>query len=126
MTEPKSTRLAAYSELADGRPPAARAAGMDLVVVRVGDEVHALYGRCPHRGAPMAEGCLAGGAITCKAHGWDFVVATGESPGVEGERLARFEVQVDREADEVRVDEAAIVAWQRANPQVFEEAELLG
>ena len=126
MTVAKRSRVAALGALEGGRPVAARAAGVDLVVVRVGDEVHVLYGRCPHRGAPMAEGCLAGGTLTCKAHGWDFRVDTGESPGFEGERLARFTAHVDREADEVRVDDAELEAWVRANPQVFAEGELLG
>lgn len=125
MMEATTTRIASFGELADGLPHAARAADLDLVVVRIGEEVHVLFGRCPHRGAKMAEGCLVGGVLTCKAHGWDFAVATGESPGVEGERLARFTAYVDRDADEVRIDEAELRTWKRANPQAFEESELL-
>jgi nitrite reductase/ring-hydroxylating ferredoxin subunit len=126
MTEAKRSRVAAFGALADGRPVAARVAGVELVVVRVGDDVHVLYGRCPHRGARMAEGCITGRTLTCRAHGWDFRVDTGESPGFEGERLAPFTAHVDRGADEVWVDEAEIDAWRRDNPQVFAEGELFG
>ncbi len=60
------TKIAVWSELCEGAPRAARAAGIDLVVLRVGDEVRVLYGRCPHRGALMAEGSVAGEALICR------------------------------------------------------------
>jgi len=49
-------RVAAWSELADRSLTHALVSGVDLVVVRDGDEVHALYGRCHHRGALLADG----------------------------------------------------------------------
>jgi len=123
---PHTLKIAAWSALADGKPHAAHAAGIDLVVIRVGEAVHVLHGRCPHRGAPMSEGCLDGPDLVCKAHGWDFRVDTGVSAHVEGERLQPFPVTIDREADAVFVDEAEILAWERANPQAFEHSEFLG
>jgi nitrite reductase/ring-hydroxylating ferredoxin subunit len=121
-----AVRIASYSDLLDRMPSAARAAGMDLVVVRLVDDVHVLYGRCPHRGAPMAEGCLEGDDLVCRAHGWDFRVLSGISAHVDGERLARFTAIVDRDSDSVSVDEDELTAWQRHNPQAFDHDEFLG
>jgi nitrite reductase/ring-hydroxylating ferredoxin subunit len=120
-----ATKIAAWSELREGTPAAARAAGIDLVVVRVGDEVRVLYGRCPHRGAPMAEGTFADGELMCRRHGWSFRVDSGESAHIEGERLCRFAATIDREADAVLVDEEELRAWQRASPQAFHADEEL-
>ena len=123
MSAPK-TRLATWSALAEGQPQAARAGGVDLVIVRLGDAPHVLYGRCPHRGAHLAGGCLEGRDLVCRAHGWDFRIDTGESAQIEGERVARFDATLDLAADAVLVDEAQIAAWARANPQAFDEDEL--
>jgi nitrite reductase/ring-hydroxylating ferredoxin subunit len=117
-------KLATWSTLPEGKPQFARAAGVDLVLVRLGDTAHVLHGRCSHRGALMSGGCLEGRDLVCKAHGWDFRVDTGESAQIEGERLARFDATVDLAADAVIVDEAQIAEWARTHPQAFDDDEL--
>lgn len=117
-------KLTTWSTLPEGKPQAARVAGVDLVIVRLGDTAHVLHGRCPHRGALMAAACLEGRDLVCKAHGWDFRVDTGESAQIEGERLARFDASVDLEADAVIVDEAKIAEWARTHPPAFHDDEL--
>jgi hypothetical protein len=42
--------VAEWSKLADRVPAYALVANVDLVVVRYGDEVSVLFGRCLHRG----------------------------------------------------------------------------
>jgi nitrite reductase/ring-hydroxylating ferredoxin subunit len=123
---PSPVKIATYSQLVDGKPHAARVGEIDLVVVRVGDAVHVLYGRCPHRGAPMADGCLEGDKLVCKAHGWDFRLDTGASDGVDDERLQPFTAHVDPAADAVHVDEDEIRAWEKSHPQAFHHSEFLG
>lgn len=85
----------AWSELDDESPVAARVLDVDLVVIRIGDAVHVLHSRCPHRGANLADGTVEAGCIVCSEHGWDFCCATGESPALGGERVHRFESWVD-------------------------------
>jgi NADPH-dependent 2,4-dienoyl-CoA reductase/sulfur reductase-like enzyme/nitrite reductase/ring-hydroxylating ferredoxin subunit len=74
----------------------------DLVLVRAGGELHALYGRCTHYGAPLADGVLSDGRLVCPWHHACFAAATGallEPPALDA--LPRFETRV--EGDEVFV-----------------------
>ena len=49
-----------------------------LVLGRTQDgAVFAFVDVCPHRGAPLSEGCLAGDAVECPYHSWRFAVDTG-------------------------------------------------
>lgn len=64
--------VAALEEVSDRRPLAARLMGQPLVLFRAGDRVTVLRDRCPHRGAPLSEGRVAGGGIVCPYHGWRF------------------------------------------------------
>ena len=52
-------------------------ADVDLVVLRYGDEVSVLYGRCLHRGALMSDGRVEGDNLICGVHGWDYRCDTG-------------------------------------------------
>lgn len=118
-------RIATLSALADGRPAHARAAGVDLVVIRRGEEVTVLYGRCPHRGAPLWEGTIEGPDLVCRAHGWDFRIDTGESPSIDGEQLGCFAAEIDAAGDAVWLDEAQLVTWKRMHPRALDDDEFL-
>lgn len=48
------------------------------VIYNVGGTIYASSGRCPHAGAPLAQGFLESGEITCPLHMWGFDVRTGE------------------------------------------------
>ena len=80
-------------ETALGRIRMIELGGHRIGLVRVGDEVHALADRCPHRGAPLCssgrtvhgielgDGVPVRGAeralVRCPWHKWDFNIATG-------------------------------------------------
>jgi nitrite reductase/ring-hydroxylating ferredoxin subunit len=120
--------------MSDGRPRAVRLRMSDVPqqgtvrlvtighhrigVTRVGDEIHALADRCPHRGAPLcsfgevvtaierrADGTLKLGPphalIRCPWHKWDFDIATGSCPADASMRVRRY--AVTRDGDEVIV-----------------------
>ncbi len=56
----------------DGSPPVA--------VFRTADDgVFALVDRCPHRGGPLSEGIVQGGAVACPLHGWVIELASGRA-----------------------------------------------
>ena len=87
--------------------------GPRIGLIRVGDEVHALADRCPHRGAPL---CSRGEVVTgievrngrlttgppnalvrCPWHKWDFDIASGRCVVHPTLRVRRYRVTVERE-----------------------------
>jgi 3-phenylpropionate/trans-cinnamate dioxygenase ferredoxin subunit len=91
--------------------------GHRVGLYRVGDELHALADRCPHRGAPLCssgravrgvtldDGLPTQGAapasVRCPWHRWDFDIATGRCLVHPRLRVRRYRVEVD--GDEVVV-----------------------
>ncbi len=108
-------RVASLSDLPEGTPHPVAAGGVDLVLVRRGADVSALYGRGAHRGALMADGHLEGGRLVCGVHGWRYDADTGVSPVNPAVTLTKFPAWVT--GDEVYVDQAAVADFARANPQ---------
>lgn len=118
--------VARWSELKDRTPAYALALETDLVVIRYGDEVSVLYGRCLHRGALMADGHVDGDNLICGVHGWDYRYDTGVSAYANDEVLHKFEATIDREGDAVTIREADVRAFQRAHPQPYDRSAYLG
>ena len=116
--------IATFSALADRAPAYALVAEVDLVVVRLDDDVRVFYGRCLHRGALMADGRVEGRNLVCGLHGWDYCVDTGISEYNNDEILHRFRAWV--EDDQVMVDESEIAAWAQVHPQPYRREEYLG
>lgn len=65
-------------ELPEGTTKECAAEGRVIALYRVGDEVHALDGVCPHAGGPLGQGRLEGCIVTCPWHGWQFDVTSGQ------------------------------------------------
>ncbi|OBC11891.1 glutamate synthase [Mycobacterium sp. 852013-50091_SCH5140682] len=110
-------RVAALSELPENTPYAVVAAGVDVVLVRRGLDVSALYGRCAHRGALMADGRVEGDLVVCGVHGWRYEIDSGVSPVNPSVRLATFPAWVSDGS--VYLDESAIAEFARVNPQTY-------
>ncbi len=89
------TRIGRFDELPDGVPVQVKAAGRPVLLVRLGDEVHALPARCTHRPRPLAGGLLHGGRLMCPSHQASFDVRTGdalEPPALDA--LTKYAVSV--------------------------------
>lgn len=65
--------------LVDGTAMAVTVGGVDLVLVRVGDEVYALRDECSHAAIALSEGEVSGYEIECWLHGSQFDVRNGEA-----------------------------------------------
>jgi len=76
-----------------GRPFRVGDTSLALFRTRTG-KVFAVDGVCPHRGAPLADGMLAGDQVVCPYHAFRFDSATGEcdQPGVCAIRTYPVEV----------------------------------
>ena len=107
--------------LADAPAPGERRmvelGGHRIGLYRVGEDLHALADRCPHRGAPLcSSGRIATGIelrdgrpvlaepdtlLRCPWHKWDFDIASGRCVVDPRLRVRRYAVRID--GDEVVV-----------------------
>ena len=95
MAAKRPERIHDWDTLAEGVPTGALVGEIDLVIVRTGDDVSVLYGRCLHRGALLADGRVEGRNIICGVHDWDFRIDSGVSEYDNKERLPVFESWVE-------------------------------
>ena len=101
--------IARLDDLVEDVPAHAAADGIDLVLVRRGGHVHVFEGRCPHRGALLADGRVEGANLICGVHGWDYRLDTGVSAYNPAERIYKFACHV--QDGEVLVDKADLVEY---------------
>jgi len=120
--------VADWAALPVREPVRALVEGVDLVVVRLDrdgpgtdgsgqDRAVAVFeGRCPHRGALLADGEVRGHSIVCGVHGWDFRLDSGVSDYDPSQRLHRFPARV-RADGMVVVDRPDLTAYRAVKPQ---------
>lgn len=97
------TRVVALADVAPGKPQLVDANGTPVVLVRVGDRVHALGNTCAHQGGPLSEGKLSGTRLACPWHGWMYDVRTGHCLfPARGGPVSSYPVRVD--GDDVFVE----------------------
>ena len=91
------------AELIAGVPRLVEENGTRVVLVRIGDQVHALADTCAHKGGPLSDGKLSGTRLACPWHGWMYDVRTGQCvfPG-RGAAVPSYPVRVEN--DEIRVE----------------------
>ena len=78
--------VAALSDLPDGVIRPATAGEEPILLIRDGDTIHAIGGRCPHAGAPLEQGVRNGDRLVCPWHKATFCIRTGallEPPAVD-------------------------------------------
>ncbi len=93
---PKEWTRVADAEEVTATPRRVLAGEAPVIVLREAGKIVALDARCPHRGAPMDEGEVRDGCITCPWHGSVFRVADG--------RLVHGPATVDLPAYDCRVN----------------------
>jgi 3-phenylpropionate/trans-cinnamate dioxygenase ferredoxin component len=97
------TRACALAEIPAGEALAATVDGVDLAVVRNGDDVYAIYDECSHAAIPLSEGEVEGCEIECWLHGSRFDLRTGKPSGPPAtDPVPTYPVRV--EGDDVLVD----------------------
>lgn len=111
-------KVATWSEVPDRVPIGATVEGIDLVVIRRGDEHSVLYGRCLHRGALLSDGHVQGDDLICGLHGWDYRIDTGVSAYNNAEVLQKFTSALD--GDDLLVDREEVLRFMMRHPQPFD------
>ncbi|MCQ8239910.1 FAD-dependent oxidoreductase [Rhizosaccharibacter radicis] len=88
-------QVATLSEIEDGGMKGVEIGDTSILLLRDGDVVRAVSGKCPHAGAPLADGARCQGRIVCPWHKAMFSDDDGgllEPPALDA--LRRFPVQV--------------------------------
>ncbi|HKJ93815.1 MAG TPA: FAD-dependent oxidoreductase [Longimicrobiales bacterium] len=96
LSGPDLRRGVPLKDLEDGRPLLGHADDEAVLLVRQGDDVHAVAATCTHWGGPLAEGLVDGDSVHCPWHHACFSLHTGEALAAPAMNpLARWDVQVD-------------------------------
>ncbi len=120
----KKLKLHAFYDLEEKKPIGKQVNGLDLVLIKYGQEVSVLYGRCLHRGALMADGYVEGNNIICGVHNWDYRIDTGVSEYNNEEALHKFYSEI--KDGYIYIDEDEINDYLDRHPQPFDRARYLG
>ncbi len=97
-------RVARFADVPDNRGLEVRIGDTKIVLLRVGAQLRAYQGECPHAGAPLAEGALCHGRLICPWHKAAYRIEDGalcEPPSLDS--LKRYPLEV--RDDDVWVDE---------------------
>jgi nitrite reductase/ring-hydroxylating ferredoxin subunit/uncharacterized membrane protein len=99
--------IGALADFPDGQLKKAEAGSVAVLVLRRGDQVHAISNVCSHAGGPLDEGELDGDVVTCPWHGSKFCVRDGAVRGGPATfSQPAFEVRVRDGQVEVKPAEA--------------------
>ena len=98
--------VADLAALPEATPTKMRAGINDLVVVRIGDTVHAMHAVCAHAGGPLDKGTVVDGCVECPWHGSRFRLADG--------RVVRGPAVYDQPTYELRAAEGGGYEVRRA------------
>lgn len=91
------------SDVPEGKPLAVRVSDtLTLAVCRLEGAFYAFDGKCPHRGAQLAEGTLQGGLLVCPLHHFKFNLKTGRCLMPVHLRLRGYPVR--EEAGELKIE----------------------
>ena len=71
------TRAMKVEELKKNKPTRVVVDGVAVLLVKHGDQIHALTETCPHLGGPLSEGKIVGDAIECPWHGSQLALDSG-------------------------------------------------
>lgn len=97
-------RVARFDDVPENRGLEVRIEDTKILLLRVGDQLRAYQGECPHAGAPLAEGALCHGRLICPWHKAAYRIEDGalcEPPSLDS--LKRYPLEV--RDDEVWVDD---------------------
>ena len=88
-------KVATLDEFWSGEMMAVECEGQPVLLVNVNGTVRAFADACPHLRTPLSEGSLAGKALVCATHGWEFDANTRQGINPRSACLQSFAVQVE-------------------------------
>ncbi len=74
--------VARAADVTPDRPRTVTVDGREIAVFNVDGRFYAIDNACPHQGAPLTDGWVAGTTVTCSWHAWCFNLTDGTmTPG---------------------------------------------
>lgn len=99
-------RACTLAQLADNTALPVEVDGVEVAVVRSGDDYYAIADECSHAAIPLSDGEVVDGTIECYLHSSLFDLRTGRPLGLPAtEPVAVYRTQVD--GDDLLVDVSA-------------------
>ena len=120
----KPIKLCELTTLQEKTPAYAKALNTDLVIIKYGENVSVLYGRCLHRGALLSDGYIDGNNLICGLHFWDYRYDSGISEYNPAETLHKFKSVIENGS--VYIDENEVKEFEVKLPSRFNSGEYLG
>ncbi|MEO1652172.1 MAG: glutamate synthase-related protein [Bacteroidota bacterium] len=121
----KAVKIGEFDQIPEKEPTHAKVLNTDLVVIKFGEDISVLYGRCLHRGALLSDGHIDGHNLICGVHNWDYRYDSGVSEYAPDERLYKFKVAINENI--IYVDEAEVDTFEdEVIPSPFKPDEYLG
>lgn len=96
MAKMEWTKVPADLELVPGVPVKVEVRGEEVMLIRIGEHVHAWGHKCTHYGGPLSEGVVSGHSVICPWHTARFDLATGameSAPALDD--LPRYAVKLE-------------------------------
>ncbi|MGO4886679.1 nitrite reductase small subunit NirD [Anaerobacillus sp. MEB173] len=92
----KKVKVAHMSEISNGIGKAISVAGHEIALFKQKDNsIYAIQNRCPHKGAPLAEGIISGEYVFCPYHDWKIDVRDGKVQEPDNGCVTRYETEVE-------------------------------
>jgi NADPH-dependent 2,4-dienoyl-CoA reductase/sulfur reductase-like enzyme/nitrite reductase/ring-hydroxylating ferredoxin subunit len=114
MNDTAWKQVARKEDLKEGIPYPVTVDKAKIFLILLEDAIHALRCRCPHYGAPLNEGLISGGHVTCPWHHARFEITTGKltmPPSLDD--LRRYQVKIENGDVYIGGPEPAIPADRR-------------
>ena len=73
----RTIRLASVDEISEGQGREFRVGDQFIAIFRIQGQFYAMEDMCPHAGAPLNDGPVKDGTVTCLWHGWRFDIRNG-------------------------------------------------
>lgn len=101
----ETIKVCTTEQLADGGMRTVDVGGVQILVVRDGDNIYAVKNECTHEEFPLSEGWVEDGCIFCAFHGAKFDLKSGDALSLPAyEDVQTFPVQVNNGMIEIEVD----------------------
>ncbi len=105
-------------DLADGEGRTVKVGDKLVALFREGDQYYALDDTCPHMGASLSGGHVAGGLVTCPWHAWRFRLHDGAWADYLRVKIGSYQVRIVNDDIQVEVAKPKIRARPaRAQPE---------